>query len=139
MMITAILIFAATCDPALWAHVYKPQRLTILQGCVTITGTIMHRRHEPDGDWHIQFQPDAGELDPTNARNDAVQHGFLVLEPICIGTVKQKDAKKPCRGTPQITVPTVGEHVRATGSLVLDTSPSHGWIELHPVTFEVVP
>lgn len=49
------------CDDSLWDHVYNPQRLTVQQKCVAVTGTIVDAtngkkadgvRHEADGDTH---------------------------------------------------------------------------------------
>lgn len=145
---------AQTCDPKFWQHVYKPSRLTILADCITLTGVIEHRRHEPDADWHIQLKLDpefadlhqftqsaaVAAMETAWARNVAKQHSDLVIEPICIGTVRQADAKKPCKGAPQIKVPTVGDHVRVTGPFIIDTSPNHGWLEIHaPTMMEIIP
>ena len=43
------------------------------------------------------------------------------------------DAKAACAGfTSQVTVPAVGDRVRATGAYVTDKD--NGWNEIHPVT-----
>ena len=45
----------AQCDQSLWNYVYHPQRLQVLQPCITVTGTIDEIRKEADGDYHVQF------------------------------------------------------------------------------------
>lgn len=115
----------------LWHHVYHPYRLHIISQCKTITGTVDSIKHEPDGDLHIDLKPDNPSL--VNAVNDRIQHGDLVLEAICWGTVTQADAVSACQGvTDRVTVPQAGERVRVTGSYVLDAD--HGWMEIHPVS-----
>jgi hypothetical protein len=92
-------------------------------------------RVEKDGDYHIQLTLDPGQpAAPVNARNKQVQHGCLVLEPICKAKVTQPDAIQPCKGTPKIKVPAIGSHVSVVGSYVKDTESNHGWMEIHPVT-----
>jgi len=72
-----------------------------------------------------------------NAKNRSGQHGALVVEPVCMNTVKQRDtlAEHVCDGFSQqvYTPDMVGNHVRVTGAYVTDME--HGWTEIHPVTF----
>ena len=59
----------------------------------------------------------------------------MVLEPVCIGKVTQKSALGICDNyVNNVYIPKKGEHVRVTGSYVLDTERGHGWREIHPVT-----
>ena len=40
----------------LWQHVYNPQRLEVQKECVTVTGVIVTRLSESDGDLHIRVK-----------------------------------------------------------------------------------
>jgi len=133
----AVLGFGADkCDPSLWDHVYHPDRLQVMKKCMVITGTIVHSKKEKDGDRHIQVKVDPEFEELLNDRNKAAQGGHLVIEPICVEKVTQKDAKEACRGFhSDVIIPSPGARVRVTGSLILDLEkPGHGWVELHPVT-----
>jgi hypothetical protein len=124
-----------TCDEALWQHVYHPKRLQVVKRCITVTGKIVKRKAEPDGDVHIQLKLDSQFENLLNERNRRGQNGNLVLEPICVGPVTQADAKAACRNfTNKVHIPAVRTHVSVTGAYVLDTAPKHGWMEIHPVT-----
>jgi len=120
-----------TCgDPT--AHVYNPARLHLLAACVTVTGTVEFIRVENDGDLHILLRLDAGEEKYVNAKNVSLEHGDLVLEPVCTHGVTQTDAIAACAGyVNPLPIPAVGSHVAATGPWVLDAD--HGWLEIHPV------
>jgi hypothetical protein len=139
----AISIF---CDHSLWSHVYagdprrfsRPQdRLQVIQDCVSVTGTIQSARPEADGDFHIRLRLDTQYRSMLNAKNRSGQKGALVVEPICMNPVKQKDtrAEHVCDGFSQqvYTPDMLGAHVRVTGAYVTDME--HGWNEIHPVTF----
>jgi hypothetical protein len=52
--------------------------------------------HEPDGDFHIRLALDPGQEDLLNEKNMTVQHGDLVIEPICEHPVTQADAIGSC-------------------------------------------
>jgi hypothetical protein len=94
-----------------------------------VHGTVKELAWEPDGDLHIRL---ATRPALVNA-NDQYEHGDLVLEEICQGSITQADAVAACRGVPHnLTVPSVGDKVTVTGSYVLDQD--HGWMEIHPVT-----
>ncbi len=118
------------CGTRLWAHIYHPDRLRLMQRCKTVRGSVEELAWEPDGDLHIRL---ATRPALVNAANDQYEHGDLVLEEICQGGVSQADAVAACRGVPHnVTVPSVGDKVTVTGSYVLDQD--HGWMEIHPVT-----
>jgi len=88
---------------------------------------------EPDGDYHIRVHVNNDSL--LNDGNIGRQHGDLVVEPICVGETTQPDAIQPCANyTNGVTIPAVNDFVNISGSFVLDTSPNHGWNEIHPVT-----
>jgi len=133
------------CDHSLWGHVYTgdprrfspPQdRLQVIQNCVSVTGTIESARPEKDGDFHIRLQLDPQYRSMLNAKNRSGQHGALVVEPVCMNPVKQRDTldEHACDGFSQdvYTPDMLGTHVRVTGAYVTDME--HGWTEIHPVT-----
>jgi hypothetical protein len=134
------------CDHSLWSHVYagdprrfsRPQdRLQVIQDCVSVTGTIETALPEKDGDFHIRLRLDPQYSSMVNAKNRSGQHSALVVEPVCMNPVKQKDTIKEhvCVGFSQdVYTPDMrGAHVRVTGAYVTDME--HGWTEIHPVTF----
>jgi len=116
----------------LWQHVYNPQRLEVKKSCVTVTGVIVGRKPEPDGDLHIRLKLDSQFEGMLNDGNKTNQGGNLVVEPICDHAVTQTDAVASCEtfhsGIPRYPV---GTRVVVTGSEVLDHQ--HGWMEIHPV------
>ena len=121
-------------DPS--SHVYHPDRLQVLQPCITVSGTIDFERKEADGDYHIGLKLDPQYVSLVNACNatclNGAEHGDLVLEPVCELTVTQADAVASCAGYHNpIVVPPVGRHVNVTGAYVLDLD--HGWTEIHPL------
>ncbi|MFN2466311.1 MAG: hypothetical protein ABR598_08630 [Candidatus Dormibacteria bacterium] len=128
---------ATTCgDPAV--HVYHPYRLQLLDRCRTVSGVVAAIRSEPDGDYHVLLRLDVQFASMLRPANNALQHGELVLEPICQHRVTQADAIGPCGGgLPLVSLQPVGTHVWATGSYVLDND-HEGWAELHPL-FEMHP
>jgi hypothetical protein len=120
----------AACGTALWRHIYHPDRLHLVRRCMTVRGRVTGVRWEPDGDLHILLATRPGLV---NAGNKEHEHGDLVLEEICQGSVTQADAIAACRGVPHdLTIPSAGERVTVSGSYVLDID--HGWMEIHPVT-----
>jgi hypothetical protein len=120
----------SACGTALWRHIYHPDRLRLVRKCMTVRGRVTELRWEPDGDLHILLATRPGLV---NAVNDEYEHGDLVLEEICQGSVTQPDAVAACQGVPHnLTVPSVGDRVTVSGSYVLDAD--HGWMEIHPVT-----
>jgi len=101
-----------------------------------VTGTIETALKEADGDFHIRLRLDPEFSSMLNAKNRSGQHGALVVEPVCMNPVKQKDTKNEhvCDGFSQdVYSPDMrGAHVRVTGAYVTDME--HGWNEIHPVT-----
>jgi len=133
------------CDHSLWSHVYagdprrfsRPQdRLQVIQDCVSVTGTIESARPEKDGDFHIRLRLDLQYSSMLNAKNRSGQHGTLVVEPVCMNPVTQRDTldEHVCDGFSQhvYTPDMLRRHVRVTGAYVTDME--HGWTEIHPVT-----
>ena len=123
-----------SCDGSLWKYVYHPQRFTVLDQCKTVTGVIMKKVKEADGDYHIELKLDQGQSNLLNQKNINRQNGCLVLEIICKGKITQADAKQPCKNCPKnVGVPKVGVHVKVTGTYLTDNESNHGWNEIHPV------
>jgi hypothetical protein len=141
---------ATGCDATLWDHVYNPQRLTVKQKCISVTGTIVDAtngkrsdgmRKEADGDTHGWLQVDPQFKNLLNAGNMSNEGGNLVFEIVCKFNVSQADAKASCPAsyhTP-VTLPAVGSHVRIVGSYIQETNHAK-WMEIHPVsTITVIP
>ena len=123
------------CDDSLWQHVYHPQRLVVVEKCISVTGTVHHGKKEPDGDEHIQVLVDSSFSGLLNDKNNSAQQGSLVIEPICQNAVTQTDAMAACRDFhSDVDIPKKGARVRVLGSYVWDTESGHGWMEIHPVT-----
>ena len=124
---------ATGCDASLWNHVYSPKRLQQLASCVSVTGTIDESNVDGDGDQHFLLKLDPGQDTLVNKRNQKKKSGDLVLEVVCANPTTQKKPKAACAGyTNPIRIPAVGEHVKATGTYVLDSH--NGWTEIHPVS-----
>ena len=131
------------CNHSLWKHVYHPQRLKILDPCLTVRGTLVdatagkHKdgmRHEADGDTHGWLRVDPLQANLLDAGNRSDEGGNLVFEVVCKFFVKQPDAKRACRGYKNhVVIPPVGTHACITGSLVQDQEHAR-WIEIHPVS-----
>lgn len=106
----------------------------MIKRCTTVTGTVAYVRQEPDGDLHVNIKLAARYASMINSANTSYEHGDLVVEAICEGSITQADAANPCRGADwQVTTPAVGDRVRVTGSYVLDAD--HGWMEIHPASY----
>ncbi|OLC36999.1 MAG: hypothetical protein AUH84_00205 [Thaumarchaeota archaeon 13_1_40CM_4_38_7] len=129
-----IVVETVQCDPILWEHVYRPQRLNIIELCAQVTGTIENIRAEKDGDYHVRLALDPQYKDMINQANVEQQHGDIVLETICQNPIEQADAVESCQGISDIiNIPRVGTYVKVTGSYVLDLEHS-SWAEIHPVS-----
>jgi hypothetical protein len=124
---------ATGCDASLWNHVYNPTRLQQLATCVSVTGTIDESSVDADGDQHFLLKLDPGQDTLVNKRNDKKKSGDIVLEVVCANPTTMKKPKAACAGyTNPIRLPAVGEHLKATGTYVLDSH--NGWVEIHPVS-----
>ena len=124
---------ATGCDASLWNHVYNPKRLQQVTPCMSVTGTITESNVEPDGDQHFLLKLDPGQGKLVNKRNNKKKGGDLVLEIVCANPTSMKKVKSACAGyTNRIAIPSVGAHVRVTGTYVNDTH--NGWMEIHPVS-----
>lgn len=123
---------AAGCDKTLWDHVYNPSRLEVQADCVSVTGIIAERDSNEDGDEHMLLFLSPGQ-DLINKRNEKKKEGALVIEAVCAHPPDDKKAKDACRNfSNTVYLPKVGEHVRVTGSYVIDSH--NGWAEIHPIS-----
>ena len=125
---------SACADPdSISSHVYNPSRLTIVQSCITASGTVENVFEEADGDYHVRIALDDRYANLTNSANDQYQYSDLVVEIICALHISQQDAASACQGyTNTITIPSVNDHITVTGPYVLDTD-HNDWTEIHPV------
>lgn len=121
------------CDTSLWQYVYHKNRLVLKEECKTVIGIIVSKKKEKDGDYHFKLKLDEGQEKLLNEKNLIKQDSCLVIEPICVNKVTQANAMDACKGfLNNVVIPNKGQHVKITGSYVLDSK--HGWMEIHPVT-----
>jgi hypothetical protein len=129
---------AQKCDQSLWDHIYQPKRLTVIDICKTVSGTIVDRMQMADGDFHVRVKLDPQFKNLLKPANYAQQDGYLVVEPICQIPPTAPVAVPFCENFHQnINIPPDGTHVTITGSYVLDKEHDR-WAEIHPVT-SIVP
>jgi hypothetical protein len=123
---------AASCDASLWNHVYLPKRLRLIEACTAIEGRVAAIQKESDGDLHIAIEPDQASV--LNLVNAIHGHRRLVVESICDhDSAPGSYSHAACAGfTLSVTIPKIGDRVRATGSYVTDSE--NGWREIHPVS-----
>ena len=118
----------------LWKHVYHPDRLKVIDSCITITGFVNKIKSEADGDKHIQIRVDSQYQHLLNSRNITIQNGCLVIEIVCVGKITQTDVGTVCDNySSEVTIPKKGNRVQVIGSYIEDTEGNHGWCEIHPV------
>ena len=121
------------CDTSFWKYVYNPERLQVINKCKTVTGMIEESNADEDGDQHMLLKLDNGQEDLLTKRNMKKKQGDLVIEAVCANKPTLKKVGKTCKGyINRIQIPRVGEHVKVTGSLVIDSH--NGWSEIHPIT-----
>jgi hypothetical protein len=128
---------AESCDAGLWKHVYRPERLKVLEACTEVEGRVVSLVREKDGDLHIALDPDQKSV--VNLMNLIHGRGRLVVESVCDHPPAGGAAAAACAGfTPSVSIPAAGDRVRVTGAYVTDVE--NGWNEIHPVTrIEVIP
>ncbi|MGH2465041.1 MAG: hypothetical protein ACRDGI_06235 [Candidatus Limnocylindrales bacterium] len=116
-------------------YVYNPTRLAVQAACIRVTGTVAAIRHEADGDLHILLALDPAYRHLLKPANQGEELGDLVVEPVCVRSISQGDAKATCAADPDPypgTFPAIGSHIWMEGRYVFDTE--HGdWAELHPL------
>lgn len=103
------------CLPNTTSHVYRPERLTRVAECVSVSGIARNASYNPyDGDSKIHVEPDPQYRHLLAASNN----GLLVVEVIPTDE-------------PKVYLPKVGEHATFYGPMVLDRGHDH-WVEIHP-------
>ncbi len=121
------------CDTSLWKYVYNRKRLQVTDICKTVTGVIEESSANEDGDHHMLLKLDAGQEDLLTKTNRKKKQGYLVIEAVCANKTTLGKVGNTCNGyINKIQIPKLGEHVKVTGSLVIDTH--NGWAEIHPIT-----
>jgi len=112
---------AATCPPAnqVLYGVWKPGRLSVLNPCQTVSGTVKKMFRASDGDVHFQLIVDQ----PYRYLLNAVNANVLVVE------LMPRDGG-------HLPAPPIGAYLVLTGAWVTDVG--HGWNELHPVWSESI-
>ena len=121
------------CDPKKWKYVYDASRLQVIEQCKTVIGTIRERNADPDGDEHMLLKLDEGQKSLLTKKNKTKKDGCLVIEAVCINNITRKRALGACKGyTNNVWLPAVGDHVKVTGSYVIDSH--NGWAEIHPIS-----
>ncbi len=121
------------CDTLLWKYVYNRERLQVTDICKTVTGVIEESSANEDGDQHMLLKLDAGQEDLLTKKNTKKKQGDLVIEAVCANKTTLGKVGNTCNGyINKIQIPKLGEHVKVTGSLVIDSH--NGWAEIHPIT-----
>lgn len=124
---------AVNCDTSLWKYVYNRKRLQVTNECISANGVIVESSSNDDGDHHMLLKLDAGQEDLLTKVNIKKKQGNLVIEAVCANKVTLGKVGNICNGyINKIQIPTIGAHVKVTGSLVIDTH--NGWAEIHPIT-----
>ena len=121
------------CDTSIWKYVYNRKRLQVTDICKTVTGVIEESSTNEDGDHHMLLKLDAGQEELLTKTNRKKKQGYLVIEAVCANKTTLGKVGNTCNGyINKIQIPKLGEHVKVTGSLVVDTH--NGWAEIHPIT-----
>jgi hypothetical protein len=121
------------CDTSLWKYVYNRERLQVTDMCKTVTGIIEESNADEDGDQHMLLKLDSGQEGLLTKKNVKKKQGDLVIEAVCVNKTTLHKVGNTCNGyINHIQLPKVGDHVKVTGSLVLDSH--NGWAEIHPIT-----
>ncbi len=121
------------CDTTFWKYVYNRERLEIVDKCKTVTGIIEESSANEDGDQHMLLKLDNGQDDLLTKKNKKKKQGDLVIEAVCANKTTLDKVGNTCNGyINNILLPKVGDHVKVTGSLVIDSH--NGWAEIHPIT-----
>lgn len=116
-------------------YVWHPQRLLVKAACIRVTGVIQAVRKEADGDLHLRLALDPQFTYLLTPANQGVEHGDLVIEPVCVRPVTLVVAIAICASDHDPLAPpfpVVGDRVWMEGRYVVDLAHS-GWAELHPL------
>ncbi|HET7284792.1 MAG TPA: hypothetical protein VFI70_08910 [Nitrososphaeraceae archaeon] len=125
------------CTSSLWNFIANPPgRFNIINRCVTVTGTVLSINPQPDGDTDFPLA-----LDPpyknmvTKANFNPVMQGGIWSEHPETSSEVQPFKRGECNGFngPLFNVPQVRQHIRVTGTYLLDLR-EDGHAEIHPVS-----
>ncbi|REJ80885.1 MAG: hypothetical protein DWQ44_04520 [Bacteroidetes bacterium] len=127
-------VFASDeCDETLWEHVWKPGRLVRIADCISVTGVIVAKKPDDDGDIHYRLRLDKEYNVLLNDYNIRLQDSCLVVEVICYYPPQKPAAIRSCQGYENdVNTPEVGKRVKVTGTFVSDSN--NGWNEIHPAS-----
>lgn len=121
------------CDTSLWKYVYNRERLQMTDIYKTVTGVIEESSADEDGDQHMLVKLEPGQEKLLTKKNTKKKQGDLVIEAVCANKTTLAKVGNTCNAyINKIQIPKLGEHVKVTGSLVIDTH--NGWAEIHPIT-----
>ena len=124
---------AIDCDTSFWKYVYNRNRLEVIDKCKTVTGVIEESSADEDGDQHMLLKLDNGQEDLLTKKNIKKKQGDLVIEAVCANKTTLPKVGNTCNGyINKIQIPKIGDHVKVTGSLVIDSH--NGCEEIHPIT-----
>ena len=124
---------AIDCDTSFWKYVYNPERLEVIDKCKTVTGVIEESSADDDGDQHMLLKLDNGQEGLLTKKNIKKKQGDLVIEAVCANKTTLGKVGNTCNGyINKIQIPILGNHVKVTGSYVIDSH--NGWAEIHPIT-----
>lgn len=98
-----------------------------------MTGVIEESNADEDGDQHMLLKLDNGQDELLTKRNFKKKQGDMVIETVCVNKPTLKKVGHTCdEYINKIQISQLGQHVKATGSLVIDGH--NGWAEIHPIT-----
>ena len=124
---------SADCDKNMWKYVYNPSRLQVVKKCMEVTGIIEESSADEDGDQHMLLKLDKGQDGLLTKKNFSKKQGDLVIEAVCVNKTTLHKVGNTCNGyINKVQIPKPGEHVKVTGSYVIDSH--NGWAEIHPIT-----
>ena len=129
------------CNSSLWNFIANPPgRFNIINQCVTVTGTVLSINPQPDGDTDFPLALDPPYTDMvTKANFNPVMQGGIWSEMICqhpeTSSELQPFKRGECKGFngPLFNVPQVRQHIRVTGTYLLDLR-EDDHAEIHPVS-----
>lgn len=112
---------------------YNPARLQVINKCKIVTGVIAESNADEDGDQHMLLKLDNGQDELLTKRNFKKKQGDMVIETVCANKPTLKKVGHACDGyINKIQISQLGQHVKVTGSLVIDGH--NGWAKIHPIT-----
>lgn len=116
-------------DPS--ANVYSPERLVMVNPCMTVTGVVAAIAHDADGDTRVELALDYGLEAVLNMANLTSLNGHLDVRFVCTDPIGAIAAQACAAYRSAPALPAVGAHVQLTGPLVRDKV--SGLNQIHPV------